>query len=237
MATQSKRVAKQNRRTKRPTKTPSRKGSTIRELLAERGIELKDDDPGFDEKIAEALGAGVKPTTDKPDAPGLTPEDEAALTSLQGVSGRRSPILVEYLKACREGHIPNDEIRFGLHREALDFEHVADRLRPEPATRDTMLVDALEVIDRALVIFEHEGSSTDTALGIALEGLRCAASDFDLFMDASSAPCKVDSMAYLRASERAKLALSLAQFRAKHAEWKPTKADEAEGDEQAKVSA
>jgi hypothetical protein len=208
----NKKIARTTKSRKRPTK--SRKEQPLPEGLVERAAER----------------AGVKPT-----APYLTHEDEAALSSLQGVTGRPpSRVVLETLKACRESNFTNDAVRYHLVREATDMQHVAERLTPGPVARDRMLVDALEVIERALTTFESEGCSMDTALGIALEGLRCAADDFDLFMDASSAPCKVDSMAFLRASERAKLALSLAAFREKHPEWRPTKAaDEGEQAEQA----
>jgi len=174
----------------------------------------------------------IKPS--QPVPTGLTPEDEAALTKLNGVSGGRTlPAVIALLKALRERKANNDQVSQVLRSTARDFEYVAGHLTPEPETRDSMLRDALEVIEQALCTLQSDGGVEGAALGVALEGLRSAADDFELFMDANGSAAKLDSMAFLRASERARLAIMLAEFRAKHSEWKPAKDESGEHAEQA----
>jgi hypothetical protein len=180
------------------------------------------------ERAAER--AGVRAA--EPKAPReLTADDRVALTNLAELNGRPSPIAEELLLALRETGSSSDEVARGLRWQARDLDYIADRITPEPKTRDDMLMDALDVLEAATSIFEHE--CTDDLLS---EALRSSKDDIELFENASgNMTGGADSMAYVRAERRIELALKLDAFRKKHPTWKPVRAEN--DDENAKEAA
>jgi len=173
-----------------------------------------------------AKRAGIDPAT------GLAPEEAAAVDRLEKMGLPVSAYGLAIVKGLRKRGATSDEVVRTLRREAAELQSAAEQITPEPETRDAMLRDALDVIEAARAIFEHQGNDADL-LG---EALRSAQDDLELFEQASSsAPAE---MAYLRAQYRIELALKLDAFRKKHPTWKPAKAlaDEPEAERAAEVA-
>lgn len=151
---------------------------------------------------------------------GLAPSEHAAVEERRKIGLPVSDYGLNIVKLMRERGAPTESVRAQLRYEASGLEDLAERLTPEPEVRDAMLTDALEIVEAAASIFEHQGDDSD----LLAEALRSASDDFELFESASVRGNEgPEPMAYLRAEFRIALALKIDAFRRKHPSWKPAK--------------
>jgi hypothetical protein len=153
----------------------------------------------------------------------LAPEEQAAVDRRRKDGLPVSTIGLSIVTQLRRDKVPTEGIAAALRSEGFRMQDLAEILTPSPEKRDDMLKDALEIIETAESIFEHQGDSSDL-LG---EALRSASDDLELFEAASDGHtgARPNDMAYIRAQYRIKLALALADFRRKHPTWKPVRTE------------
>ena len=99
-----------------------------------------------------AKRAGIDPAT------GLAPEEAAAVDRLEKMGLPVSAYGLAIVKGLRKRGATSDEVVRTLRREAAELQSAAEQITPEPETRDAMLRDALDVIEAARAIFEHQGN-------------------------------------------------------------------------------
>jgi hypothetical protein len=204
-------------------KIPHTKKSTKRTSKARKEQPLP---AGLIERAAERVGYNPA---------GLAPEEQAAVDKRRKDGLPVSTFGLAVVRELRAAGAPTDQIAMELRSEAHRLKALEEILTPSPEKRDDMLRDALEIIEVAESIFEHQGCSDD----VVAEALRSASDDMELFEAASAGHtgARPTDMAYIRAQYRIKLALALADFRKKHPDWKPLRTEnEAEGTEPAKVA-
>jgi hypothetical protein len=168
--------------------------------------------------------AGIAPKPEAPEAAELPPEWEGVLSQLtrDGLRPSRGRALLGALRG-----VSPDEVRRQLRGEASMLELLAERLTPSQEAQGDMLRDALEVISAARNIFYVDGEDNDAPDALLREALRTAEQEFDLFsVMKESRGSDLHWQELWRASYRTKLAWKLAEFGAKHPEWKPGKTEQ-----------
>jgi hypothetical protein len=212
-----------------------RKGATLGEVLADLGAVPKGEN-GEIRRAAERAGikatppAGELPDISELDAigVGLTDEDKALLAQRAEESGHTPKVAEHVMRSARVNGNDTKGVALALWREARHLESIAERLTPSRETRDSMLADALEVIEAAEQIFYVEGDGDRSEpVDLMREALHAAEQEFDLFSAMKeSRGSELHWQELWRASYRAKLARLLADFRRTHGVYKPTKKDE-----------
>jgi hypothetical protein len=209
-------------RVEKPGKSPAPQGGARAETPLPEGLV---------ERAAER--AGINPA-------GFAPEEQAAIDGRQRDGLPVSAFGKALVKQLRSEGASTETVAHVLRHEAHGLDDLAKLITPPPAVRDSMLKDALEIIEEAESIYVHDGDRSN----LLAEAIRSAKEDVELFEYASgNISGGASEMAFIRAENRLSLALKLDAFRKKHPSWKPAKveqtdaSDETEGTEPAKEGA
>jgi hypothetical protein len=197
------------------------------------------------ERAAERAGikatppAGELPDISELDAigVGLTDEDKALIAQRAEESGRQPKVAEYVMRSARVNGNDTRGVSVALRRAARDLTSIAERLTVPPETRDSMLADALEVIEAAESIFYVNGIHGSNPDDIMAEALSSLEQDLDVLGEhAESCDSKVPWQKFWRARHQAALAIALADFRKKHGIYKPTTKTEKSDDDSAAVA-